>query len=63
MNDPGKNKNRKNPRNGPIERFIWRDGDVKIIYDPSKDPNALSDDEKRRKRGLSNVSRPKKPSE
>ncbi len=34
MDDPGKNKKRKNPRNAPIERFVWREGDVKIIHDP-----------------------------
>lgn len=30
---------RKYPRNAPIERFIWRDGDVEIIHDPRNDPN------------------------
>lgn len=34
MNDPGKNKDRKKPSNAPIERFIWREGDVKIVHDP-----------------------------
>ena len=29
-------KRRKNARNAPIERFIWREGDVRIIKDPRK---------------------------
>lgn len=34
MNDSGKNKNHKNPRNVPVERFIWREGDMKIVHVP-----------------------------
>jgi hypothetical protein len=32
---------KENPRSddASIDRFIWKDGDVKIIHDPSKDPN------------------------
>jgi len=31
VNDPGKSKN---PRNAPVERFIWREGDMDVVYDP-----------------------------
>jgi len=30
-------KRRKNPRNAPIDRFIWNEGDVTIVYDPSEE--------------------------
>ncbi len=34
----------------PIDRFMWKDGDVIVTYDPSKDPNAKPDAEKRAER-------------
>ena len=30
-------KERRNPRNAPMERFFWREGDLEIIYDPYED--------------------------
>ena len=30
----------------PLDRFAWKDGDVIIRYDPSKDPNAKTDAQK-----------------
>jgi len=32
---------KKDPKrdDAPIDRFIWKDGDVRIIHDPSNDPN------------------------
>ncbi len=38
-------KKRKDLRNAPIDRFIWKEGDVKIIHDPYA--------EKRRKQEVS----------
>ncbi len=34
MSEPTGNEKRENPRNAPIERFIWKEGDVEIVYDP-----------------------------
>ncbi len=30
-------KDRQNPRRAPIDRFIWREGDLQIIHDPRED--------------------------
>lgn len=45
------------PRNAPVDRFTWKDGDVIVRYDPSKDPNAKTDEQKRADRGLGPVHR------
>lgn len=41
-------KERQNPRTTPMERFIWREGDLRIIHDPREDrtrkPDANLDD-------------------
>lgn len=34
----------------PTDRFTWEDGDVIVTYDPSEDPDAKSDAEKRAER-------------
>ncbi len=48
-------KKRKNPRNAPIDRFIWKEGDLQVTYDPYA--------EKRRKREDSGNRRVKEESE
>lgn len=32
--DDKRHKDRHNPRNAPIERFIWQEGDIVITHDP-----------------------------
>ena len=44
-------KERRNPRDAPMERFFWREGDVEIVYDPYEDRARKADadpDEARR---------------
>lgn len=43
----------------PIDRFAWKDGDVIVTYDPSKDPNAKSDAEKRAERAANETLDPR----
>ncbi len=44
-------KERQNPRTTPMERFIWREGELRIIHDPREDhtrkPDTSLDDARR----------------
>ena len=30
-------KERRNPRRASLERFVWREGDLKVVFDPYED--------------------------
>ena len=34
MDSPGESRDRRNPKNAPNERFIWREGDLELLHDP-----------------------------
>ena len=36
-------KEKRNPRNAPMERFFRREGDVRILYDPYEDRASKAD--------------------
>lgn len=36
-------KERQNPRRAPIDRFIWREGDLQIIHAPRQDRTRKAD--------------------